>query len=127
MESKGDKIDAVVQTEEVYRELKHNASSKVSISGSDHSKGVNKSNVRQVGGGGRIAKPGRLAKNSAGSIITSSVGRMNNDSSTAFGTVPPHQQSIDQQLDSNLVHNQSIEMEGYEPGQGRIITRVDPI
>ena len=36
---------------------------------------------------------------------TTFTGRINNDSSTAFGTVPNHNQSIDHQLDTNLIHN----------------------
>jgi hypothetical protein len=132
----GERRHTAVQTElgaDFFRDLQHNPSSKVSMSGSeqsrvDQSRVPNRTNVRNVGGGGRIAKPGRLAQKSAASAITSS-GRMNNDSSTAFGTLPAHNASVgEQQLDSNLIHNQSIEMEGYEqPTARNARMRVDPI
>lgn len=86
-----------------------------------------KSNVVQVGGGGRITKPGRLGLRTNTSNNTMLSGRINNESSTQFGTMVAHNQSVDNPLDSNLVHNQSIEMEGYEHSNRNTRMRVDPI
>lgn len=46
-----------------------------------------KSGFKQVGGGGRIARPGKLAGRSQASNMSTNNSKANHESSTAFGTI----------------------------------------